>query len=431
MIDLSKRPFSVQLIVWMLLGPFFLVAMLSALLAQSPEGSFVVSLIAISGLLSCWVWRLKGFVLAGVALVLTIFVLDPASLWASACYALPILAALLLTALCMQEAHGLILKRERNVHELNQVKNGLEHERKEATLFKARLVEENRVLKDQLGDQQRWNRSIKKLMEVGEHETARLAQLRQNYLEKLSRYERQIQELTTRVHQLQDSTSTMDSGAAAASRELLNQLNDLRVRHYQMEILASQYRDQLKGLKPKLQMLAHLKADNIHLQHEVEALKNQADTTDAFVDLKKENVSLKRDLQGLTSTIDALTKQLNEQQDQSEMIKALKAELKKQSNPVDETKIESGRLKQLKNQLEQKDKALLQARADLFKAQGLIDSLRHHSNEQVHEINEEMHYLCQYAEMLEQEITSIDAMNKELLLLVGQREDFAATGSDQ
>ena len=81
MIDLSKRPFPVQLIIWMTLGPFFLVAMLSALLMQSSDGHFVFSLIAMSGLLACWIWRLKGFVLAGSALLAALLVLDPDSLW--------------------------------------------------------------------------------------------------------------------------------------------------------------------------------------------------------------------------------------------------------------------------------------------------------------------------------------------------------------
>ena len=457
MIDLSKRPFPVQLIIWMTLGPFFLVAMLSALLMQSSDGHFVFSLIAMSGLLACWIWRLKGFVLAGSALLAALLVLDPDSLWVSACYALPILAALLLTALCMQEAHGLMVKRERNVHDLHQLKSGLEHERHQATLLKARLIEENRILKEQLDKQQKWNQSLKQLMDIGEQETNRLSQLRQNYLEKIKQYEYQIQELKVRVQELHESTRSTEPSQLASNSALLNQLNDLRVRHYQMELLSSQYRDQLKTLKPKLKMLAHLKADNIHLQHEVDILRARPDASEAVIELKQENVSLNRERQqkqelvlSLQSEVEQLAKQLENRPDRTEEINALHMRINELTKQLEEQphasgEIEAlqkqikslkadgkvGQLKQLRNQLEQKDKALIQARAGLFQTQEQLEAMNHEASDREHQINDEIRCLCKYITLLEQEMGSVESVNNELLLLVGQREDFAATGSDQ
>ena len=254
-----------QLLVWMALGPFFLVATLSAVLLQFSSDHYLVSAMAMSGLFLCWIFKMRGFVIAAIAVGAALAFGSPENLFAQTCLLVPILAALFLTALCMQEVSDSLQKREE--HMQNLTKGQASHAKTQSCekAFSQKLLSENQILKTQLNDNQKWTSQLKNLMSVGQAEVKRTREVRSQLLDQWKGDQKRITALERKLAQAQKQPAPTSSHIS--SQQLLHSLNDMRVRTYQMELLAKQYRDQLKSMRPKLTELAKLKIDYLQLKH--------------------------------------------------------------------------------------------------------------------------------------------------------------------
>lgn len=260
---IGKLPVATQLIVWMALGPFFLVATLSALLLQFSAGSLGVSSIAVAGLFFSSLFRMRGFVASAVIVIGYLCFNPPVNLWAELCLVVPILAALFLTALCMEEVRGVLKHRECQLQNLAAFKKGHQHHQEQYSQERDKLVKETKRLKLAQQEDEQWISSVKQLMAIGQLETAQTKRMRAKYVDRVKADQRVIDELKRRLKT--QPVKEVKSGDG----QLLQRLNEMRVRHYQLELLTEQYRDQIKRVRPQLASIAKLKADNLQLQHQL------------------------------------------------------------------------------------------------------------------------------------------------------------------
>ncbi|MCB1116996.1 MAG: hypothetical protein KDK50_00280 [Chlamydiia bacterium] len=260
---IGKLPVATQLIVWMALGPFFLVATLSALLLQFSAGSLAVSSIAIAGLFLSSLFRMRGFVASAIIVIGYLCFNPPLSLWAELCLVLPILAALFLTALCMEEVRGVLNRRECQLRNLEAFKAGHQQHQQQYTQEKEQLLAETKRLTQSRQEDEQWISSVKQLMAIGQLETAQTKRMRAKYIDRIQADQRVIEDLKRKL-----KTQPVQE-VKSSDGQLLQRLNEMRVRHYQLELLTEQYRDQIKRVRPQLASIAKLKADNLQLQHQL------------------------------------------------------------------------------------------------------------------------------------------------------------------
>ncbi len=259
---IAKLPVTTQMIVWMALGPFFLVATLSALLLQFSHGSHWISGLAIVGLFLASLFRVRGFVVAATTVVGYMCFNPPASLFGELCLVVPILAALFLTAVCMDEVREVLARRDTQLRNLNAFKQSADAHKRHYEQEHQRLAKQSQQLHQKSQEDEQWIASVKQLMAIGQLETAQTKRMRAKYVDRIQADKRAIDELKRKLKN-QPQVQTMSDG------NLLQRLNEMRVRHYQLELLTEQYRDQIKALRPQVSSIAKLKADNLQLQHKL------------------------------------------------------------------------------------------------------------------------------------------------------------------
>ena len=404
---LGKKPFSFQMIFWMALGPFFLVAALSALLFQFTENS-AVSLVAMVGLVLCWTLRLRGFCIAAALMASCLAVQPPEDFFGGLCFVLPIMSALFLTALCVQEARAIMERRDVQIRNLIRIKSGLEQEKQKESAQTMRLVDENQVLRSQLDESKKWTASLKRLMNVGQQETEQARLLRQELTREQNKQQKRIKELEHQLFAVNQEKHTLEKRPSKnTDPELLAKLNDVRVRSFQLELLSQQYRDQLKTLKPKLQLLARLKADNLQLEH-----REEKQIEKACALLHKEHAE---HIKQLTKEYETRIESLQKQEEQP---------------ALPETKAEK-LYKQLRMQFDAKDATLHEVRKELHKVHGELSVAQMIQKEAEHLPCEELRVLYRHAQGLREEVKQLEKENAALLALVRDREDFTAASCDQ
>ncbi|MCP5509096.1 MAG: hypothetical protein H7A39_01610 [Chlamydiales bacterium] len=407
---LACKPFSFQMVFWMALGPFFLVAALCVLLMQFSE-SVSISFVAMSGLGLCWIWRMRGFAVASALMVGCMILEPPADLFGGICFIAPIMSALFLTALCVQEVREIMHKREVQIHNLARLKDGLEQEKQKEATLNARLVDENQVLRSQLDESKQWTDSLKRLMQVGQQEAWQAKQMRAELASERDRQQKRIKELERALFSANQQRKELEASPRSASDpEILAKLNDVRVRHFQLELLSQQYRDQLKALKPKLQLLARLKADNLQLEH-----RQQVQIEKACELLHKEHAA----------HIDQLTKEYEER---IEKLQQMPPSQETQSSmPVSKAEL---LYNQLRVQFEAKDATLHQVRKDLYQAHGELYTANQLLAESDHLPSEELEVLYRHAQDLREELQLLEKENALLQALIGDGENLAAARCD-
>ncbi len=407
---LGKKSFSFQMIFWMALGPFFLVAALSGLLLQFSESS-AVSLVAMCGLVLCWTLRMRGFLIAAALMTGCLVLQPPADLFGGMCFVLPILSALFLTALCVQEARSIMERRDVQIGNLMRLKSGLEQEKQKEATQTIRLVDENQVLRSQLEESKNWTASLKRLMNVGQQETERTRLLRQELNLEQSKKQKRIKELEHQLFAVNQEKHALEKRPSRTTDpELLSKLNDVRVRSFQLELLSQQYRDQLKILKPKLQLLARLKADNLQLEH-----REQKQIEKACQLLHKEHAA----------HIDKLTQEYELQIEKQQS----KPQVETAQSTMPASRAEK-LYQQLRMQFDAKDATLHEVRKELHKVHGELYTAQLIAKESDHLPCEELRVLYRHAQGLREEIKHLEEENTALLALVRDREDLTAASCD-
>ena len=412
---LSKRPFSFQVIFWMALGPFFLVTTLALLLTRFCESGALFGFSALLGLVLVWAFRFKGFVISIALVCASLLVTMPHDYVGLLCFLSPIICALFLTALSVQECLALMAKSEKHIRKLGSIRQELEQNLRKDTSVKTKLIDENRLLKEQMAESKQWATSLKRLMAVGQQEKQHYLTKRQNLSAEVDKYKQRIQGLEKQLSQKEHKIEIKSNTKPVNDQKLLSFLNDLRVRHYQLELLSSQYRDQLKILKPKLQLLANLKSENLHLKHD-----RDLEIQKATAELKKTHELEIQELK--KQSVESIQKQHQEE------IETLKktyeeklAQLPKSVTSTADKKFNS-MYKQLKSQFEDKDRILHSVRKELYQAQGELYGMKQALVELEHEPSEELKVLYRYAQSLKEELVHLEEENTYLLSFIKDHE---------
>ena len=357
---ISKLPIATQMIVWMALGPFFLIATLSALLLQFSVGSLVISAIAMGGLFVSSLLRMRGFIVSAIIVIGYLCFNPPASLWAELCLVVPILAALFLTALCMEEVRDILEKREYEMNHLSALKEDYQLRQQQDLQERERLISEMKHLSKMQQENEQWISSVKQLMVIGQLETAQTKRMRAKYLDRIQADQRTIDELKRKLKNQKpvEVASTSDG-------QLLQQLNEMRVRHYQLELLTEQYRDQMKRLRPELCHIAKLKADNLQLQHQI-----------------KTNVTV-----------------------------------------VEKPSEYKALYEQLREQFNEKDRQLHNIRRDIYYRESDALIAQKALGESDHYLSSDQELLCEHINSLEFEVAHLEHENRELMAIISDHRD--------
>ena len=196
---ITKLPVTTQMIVWMALGPFFLVATLSALLLQFSQGSHWISGLAIVGLFLSSFFRVRGFVVSAVIVIGYMCFNPPESLWGELCLVVPILAALFLTAVCMEEIKEVLARRDAQLRNLSAFKQSADTQKRHYEQEHQRLVVQSQHLHQKSQENEQWIASVKQLMAIGQLETAQTKRMRAKYVDRIEADKRTIDELKRKL----------------------------------------------------------------------------------------------------------------------------------------------------------------------------------------------------------------------------------------